>query len=59
MGTDAGAGVVYSLRDSMAMPVFTIPSMPNFAQSTAPSGSDDIESGANVALLSSQQGNGH
>ena len=47
------AGIGYSLRDSMGMPVLTIPSMPTFASSTTPS--DDIESGANVALLSNQQ----
>ena len=46
-------GVGYSLRDSMRMPVLTVPSVPNFARSAAPA--DDLESGPNVALLSSQQ----
>ena len=37
----------------MGVPTLTIPSMPTFASSTMPS--DDIETGANVALLSNQQ----
>ncbi|KAL3146062.1 hypothetical protein ABBQ38_015413 [Trebouxia sp. C0009 RCD-2024] len=52
--------VGYSLRDSMSMPALTIPSMPNFTTptSTTPS-DDDIESGAHIALLSSQQNSRH
>ena len=47
------AGTGYSLKDSMGVPVLTMPSMPTFASATMPS--DDVETGANVALLSNQQ----
>ena len=49
-------GCVYSLREHISVPTtFHIPSLhlPNFARPTLPDA--DIESGADVALLSNQQ----
>ena len=56
-------GCVYSLRDQMSlpgqidMPTFSLPnvSFPNFSRPTVPEA--DVETGANVALLSGQQSN--
>ncbi|KAA6418218.1 MAG: rhomboid 2-like protein [Trebouxia sp. A1-2] len=51
------AGCVYSLREHISVPTaFHVPNihLPNFARPTLPDA--DIESGADVALLSSQQG---